>query len=56
MADNTPLSLPYAHLNLRCNPFCKIPPEEESEVDAFRFDLGYFARQLKEPGFAFQIL
>jgi hypothetical protein len=54
--DDDGLTLPYAHLNLRYNPFGRLRPEEKSAFDAIRIDLDHYANRLKQPGYAVQFL
>ena len=56
MPDREPIALPYAHLNLRYNPFGRLTAEIKSAFDAIQIDLDYYADRLKEPGFAVQFL
>jgi hypothetical protein len=51
-----PPVLPYAHLNLRYNPFGRLTPEEKCSFDAIRIDLDSYANRLSEPGYALQFL
>ena len=48
------LTLPYAHLNLRRNPFGELPPEERTALAVV--DLEHFREPLESPGFALQLL
>ena len=51
-----PLSLPYAHLNLRRNPFGAPTIHERSELAVVDFDLQLMAQRLQTPGFALLLL
>ncbi len=52
----THISLPYAHFNLRRNPFGKMTREEKNRLVVLRMDLSPFIERLKEPGYAVQFL
>ena len=50
-----PLTLPFAHLNLRRNPFGELPPEERPRLAVV--DVGRWVEPLMaRPGFALQVL
>jgi hypothetical protein len=49
-----PLTLPYAHLNLRVNPFGEIPLEERGALAIV--DVSHLIGPLSRPGFAAQFL
>lgn len=48
------LSLPYAHLNLRFNPFGELGRKERAEIAVG--DVEKLARRIKQPGFAVQFM
>lgn len=50
------ISLPYAHLNLRCNPFGSLSREEKNKLIVLRIELSPYIERLREPGFAVQFL
>lgn len=50
------LNLPFAHLNLRCNPFGQLTRPEKNELAVLRLDLQPYAERLRIPGYALQFL
>ena len=48
------LNLPFAHLNLRFNPFGEATPEERAKLAVV--DIERFAQRLCAPGFAVQFI
>lgn len=51
-----PLSLPFAHLNLRRNPFGELTQAERKELVVFDFDVTPLIERLQTPRFAAQFL
>ncbi len=51
---NTPVSLPFAHLNLRRNPFGEVEPAEQGELAVV--DVDRHVERLRRPGYAVQFL
>jgi hypothetical protein len=50
------LDLPFAHLNLRRNPFGELLPEERAALAVVSGDLDRLAARLRSPGFVVQFL
>ncbi|WP_168210548.1 hypothetical protein [Persicimonas caeni] len=50
----TPLQLPFAHLNLRRNPFGEVPPEERGRLAVV--DVERFVPKLAAPGFVVEFV
>lgn len=53
-AMNRRLQLPFAHLNLRRNPFGEVPAEQRGELGVVEIDR--FIERLAEPGFAVEFI
>ncbi|NQU22809.1 MAG: hypothetical protein HQ567_16140 [Candidatus Nealsonbacteria bacterium] len=51
---NMPVSLPFAHLNLRRNPFGELEPAEQAELAVV--DVQRHVERLRRPGYAVQFL
>jgi hypothetical protein len=56
MVSRSTLALPFVHLNLRCNPFGELEPEERAELAVVTIDTVRIVAQLSQPGFAIQFL
>lgn len=50
------LGLPFAHLNLRLNPFGAVTPVESAKLAIVNIDLQQFISRLQKPGFAIQFM
>jgi hypothetical protein len=50
------LGLPFAHLNLRLNPFGAVTPAESAKLAIVNIDLQQFISRLQKPGFAIQFM